>query len=158
MDNSSVSSRSCPKEGQVYGKQRGRSWHRGHSQDHSQKAWETKRGEEYPGGECGAITGREGEGYKQESPERVAHRAEAENDVQVVAHALNEVGKEAIGGLWHLLCPGLLCDVCLNLHRSQSQRAAVSMAEPEGASSEAELTRCGFLSSSTQSGPLREDC
>lgn len=101
--------------------------------DHSQKAWETKRGEEYPCGECGSITGREGEGYKQESPERVAHRAEAENDVQVVAHAINEVGKEAIGGLWHLLCPGLLYDVCLNLHRSQSQRAAVTMAEPEGA-------------------------
>lgn len=64
--------------------------------DHSQKAWEAKRGEEDPCGECWTITEREGEGYKQESPEGVAHRTEAENDVQVVAHALYEVGKEAI--------------------------------------------------------------
>lgn len=39
----------------------------------------------------------------QESPEGVAHGAEAENDVQVVAHALDEVGEETVGRLRHQL-------------------------------------------------------
>lgn len=58
----------------------------------------------------------------QESPEGVAHRAEAENDVQVVPHAFNEVGEEAVRGLRYLFCPGLVYDVCLDLHRNYTVR------------------------------------
>ena len=67
---------------------------------------EAKSGDEAPG------TGED------QSPEGVAHGAEAEDDVQVVAHALNEVGEEAVRGLGHLLRPGLFYDVRLDLHRS----------------------------------------
>ena len=50
-----------------------------------------------------------------ESPEGVAHGAEAEDDVQVVPHALDEVGEEAVRGLWHLLSARLVYDERLDL-------------------------------------------
>lgn len=66
-----------------------------------------------------------------ESPEGVAHGAEAENDVQVVPHALDEVGEEAVRGLWHLLSARLVCDERLDLVGADaSQRAEVSRTAP----------------------------
>ena len=50
-----------------------------------------------------------------ESPEGVAHGAEAEDDVQVVPHALDEVGEEAVRGLRHLLSARLVYDERLDL-------------------------------------------
>lgn len=73
--------------------------------------------------------GLEGEGCNK-SPEGVAHGAEAEDDVQVVPHALGEVGEEAVRGLGHLLGAGLLYDERLDLRGSRSQRAEVPRAEP----------------------------
>ena len=50
--------------------------------------------------------------------------------MQVVPHALGEVGEEAVRGLGHLLGAGLLYDECLDLRGGPSQRAEVSRAEP----------------------------
>lgn len=78
-----------------------------------------------------------------ESPEGVAHGAEAENDVQVVPHALDEVGEEAVRGLWHLLSARLVYDERLDLvSAGASQRAEVSRTAPrEGGTREQRGTR-----------------
>lgn len=65
--------------------------------------------------------------------------------MQVVAHTLNEVGKEAVRRLHHLLCPGLLYDVCLDLHRSHiGSEGCIFNGRTRRAAGEAELTKCGF--------------
>lgn len=60
------------------------------------------------------------------SPEGVPHGAQAEHDVQVVPHALDEVCEEAVRGFRYLLCPGLVYDLVLDLLRNHT----VSEARP----------------------------
>lgn len=55
--------------------------------------------------------------------------------MQVVPHALGEVGEEAIRGLGHLLGAGLLYDVRLDLRGSRSRRVEVPRAEPRAGGS-----------------------
>lgn len=79
-----------------------------------------------------------------ESPEGVAHGAEAEDDVQVVPHALDEVGEEAVRGLWHLLSARLVYDERLDLVNAATIRGWRFPGQHPEREGTAGHTGCGF--------------